>query len=198
MEVVYPWRYFDYCRDFRCISFEKRKPKAREIVTISVMCGLAVAGRTAFYAFSQFKPVIALIIITGLAFGSETGFLVGAITAFISNFFFGQGPWTPWQMFAFGIVGFVAGMINPNIKKLPLCLFGFLVTILVYGGIMNPASLFMSQNIINLKMIVASYMAGFSMDLVLVIATALFLWFIKEPIMKKLERIKIKYDLKFF
>lgn len=59
----------------------------------------------------QFKPVAAIVIISGVAFGGETGFLVGAITAFVSNFFFGQGPWTPWQMFSFGIIGFLAGIM---------------------------------------------------------------------------------------
>ena len=59
----------------------------------------------------QFKPVVALVIIAGVCFGGETGFLVGAVTGFVSNFFFGQGPWTPWQMFALGIVGFIGGIL---------------------------------------------------------------------------------------
>ena len=93
------------------LSFEKRKPQAREIVLISVLSALAVAGRCAFAAIPQFKPVAAIIIISGACFGANTGFLVGAITAFVSNFFFGQTPYTPWQMFAFGVIGFVAGLL---------------------------------------------------------------------------------------
>jgi len=173
--------------------FEKRKPKAREIVAVSVMCGLAVAGRTVFYALPQFKPVVALIIISGLCFGGETGFLVGAMTAFISNFFFGQGPWTPWQMFAFGIIGFISGIIKLDKKKIPLCLFGFFVTLLIYGGIMNPASVIMSQTKITWKMILTSYLAGLPVDIVHALSTAIFLWFISEPMIEKIERIKIKY-----
>ena len=92
-------------------AFENRKPKARELVIISSLCAIGVVGRTAFFMLPQFKPVAAIVIISGVAFGGETGFLVGAITAFVSNFFFGQGPWTPWQMFSFGIIGFLAGIM---------------------------------------------------------------------------------------
>ena len=99
-------------------AFENRKPKARELVIISSLCAIGVAGRTAFFMLPQFKPVAAIVIISGVAFGGETGFLVGAITAFVSNFFFGQGPWTPWQMFSFGIIGcllYTSGAIRRNI-----------------------------------------------------------------------------------
>lgn len=85
------------------LSFEKRKPQAREIVTLSVMCAIAVASRAAFIMVPHFKPMVGIIIITAMTFGPEAGFLTGAVSGFVSNFLFGQGPWTPWQMFAFGI-----------------------------------------------------------------------------------------------
>ena len=85
--------------------FERRKPQARELVTLAVLCAIAVAGRAAFYMLPQFKPVAAIVIIAGVCLGAQSGFLVGAVSAFVSNFFFGQGPNTPWQMFAFGIIG---------------------------------------------------------------------------------------------
>ncbi len=179
--------------------FESRKPKAREIVVISVLCGLAVAGRAAFAMLPQFKPVIALIIISGVCFGGESGFLVGAVTGFVSNFFFGQGPWTPWQMFAFGITGFLAGILFrkgfSKKTKLPLCIFGFLAALVVYGGIMNPASVIILPGKINKEMILSSYVFGMPFDLVHAASTGLFLWFISEPMTEKLERIKAKYGL---
>ena len=88
------------------ISFERRKPQARELVTIAVMSAIAVASRAAFIMVPFFKPMTGIIMITGIAFGSEAGFLTGAVSAFASNFIFGQGPWTPWQMFAYGVAGF--------------------------------------------------------------------------------------------
>ena len=179
--------------------FESRKPKARELVIISVMCAIAVAGRSAFLALPQFKPVVALVIISGVCFGGESGFLVGSVTGFVSNFFFGQGPWTPWQMFAMGIIGFIAGILFTKgiLRKTRafLCVFGFLVTLFIYGGIMNPASIIMAPTKVTWELILSSYAVGLPMDLIHAFSTAFFLWFISEPMIDKLERIKIKYGL---
>ena len=93
-------------------GFESCRPEARELVTIAVMCAIAVASRIVFIMLPGFKPVVAIIMITGMAFGPSAGFLTGAMGAFVSNFVFGQGPWTPWQMFAFGIAGFIFGLLS--------------------------------------------------------------------------------------
>ena len=182
-----------------CMVFEGRKPKARELIVISVLCAIAVAGRSAFFMLPQFKPVVALIVITGVCFGGETGFLVGAVTGFVSNFFFGEGPWTPWQMFAFGIIGFIAGILFKKgflrKTKESLCIFGFLATFIIYGGIMNPASIIMWQSKITWEMILSAYIVGMPFDLIHALSTAFFLWLISEPMIDKLERIKIKYGL---
>ena len=182
-----------------CMVFEKRKPKAREIVVISVLCAIAVAGRAAFFMLPQFKPVIAIVIIAGICFGGEAGFLVGAISGFVSNFFFGQGPWTPWQMFAFGIIGFSAGLLLKygllRRKKEALCIFGFFATFIIYGGIMNPASVIMWQNKITMEMVLSAFIMGVPFDLIHALGTAFFLWLISEPMIDKLERIKVKYGL---
>ncbi len=182
-----------------CMVFESRKPQAREVVVISVLCAIAVAGRGAFAMIPQFKPVTALVIIAGVCFGGETGFLVGAVTGFVSNFFFGQGPLTPWQMFSFGIIGFLAGICFKKgflrKTKSSLCVFGFFATFFIYGGIMNPASVIVWQNVVTQEMILTSYVTGFSFDLLHSLSTAFFLWFLSEPMMEKLERIKLKYGL---
>ncbi len=182
-----------------CMVFESRKPQARELIVISVLCAIAVAGRATFFMLPQFKPVVALVMIAGVCFGGETGFLVGAVTGFVSNFFFGQGPWTPWQMFAFGIIGFVAGILFKKgfLRKtrLSLCLCGFFATFLIYGGIMNPASVIMWQNNITWEMIYSAYLMGIPFDIVHALGTAFFLWFICEPMIDKIERIKVKYGL---
>ena len=179
--------------------FESGKPRARELVVISVMCALAVSGRAVFFMLPQVKPIIALVIISGVCFGGETGFLVGAVSGFISNFFFGHGPWTPWQMFAFGIIGFFSGLLFKNnlIKayKFTLSLFGFVATLVIYGGIMNPASIIMMQTKITKEMLISSYAVGLPLDLIHSFSTFLFLWFLAEPMIRKINRIKIKYGL---
>ncbi len=85
---------------------EESLKSKRTFTIIAVLCALGIAGRAAFFMLPQFKPVLALTIIAGVALGGETGFLVGAITMLVSNIMFSQGPWTPWQMFAMGIIGF--------------------------------------------------------------------------------------------
>ena len=125
--------------------FEKRRPRARELVVIAVMTALGVAGRAAFYMLPQFKPIAATVIITGVSLGCEAGFITGALTAFVSNMFFGQGPWTPWQMFALGLLGFISGLvfrkdIRTKTQRALLCLYGALSTFFIYGGMAAIAS----------------------------------------------------------
>ncbi len=184
------------------VSFEDRKPKVRDIVTLAVMCALAVTGRTAFFMLPNFTPVMAIVIIAGVAFGCEGGFITGAMTMFVSNFIMGQGPWTPWQMFAMGLVGFLAGLFfagssvrTRSMTKLGLCIFGALVCIVVYGGIMNPASVIMWQPNVNFSMIMASYVTGFPFDLAQATATVIALWLVARPFLEKLDRVRIKFGV---
>lgn len=146
------------------MMFEGRKPKAREIMVISVLAAIGVAGRAAFFMVPSFKPVAAIVILTGVSFGGEAGFLVGCLIMMLSNMFMGQGPWTPWQMFSFGIIGFLAGILYQKgilkARKRDLCIYGFLSVVLIYGGIMNPASILMSYGYITPASLVAFTFQG--------------------------------------
>ena len=182
------------------LVFEGRKPKARELVVIAVLCSIGVAGRAAFFMLPQFKPVLAVVIISGVAFGGETGFLVGAVTMLASNVMFSQGPWTPWQMFAMGIIGFLAGILFKKgfmrRSRGALAVFGAFSAIVIYGGIMNCSSALMwGGGALNFKVVLAYCVTGFPMDCVHAIATVFFIWVAAEPMLKKLDRIKVKYGL---
>ena len=181
------------------LIFEGRKPQARELVLIAVLVALNVAGRAAFFMLPEFKPVVAMTILAGVAFGGETGFLVGAMTMLVSNMLFSQGPWTPWQMFAMGIIGWLAGVLYRKgvlrRSRLSLCIFGVICSTIVFGGIMNPASALMWSNTINWKTILSYYVTGIPVDLVRAVATFFFLWLGAEPMLEKLDRIKTKYGL---
>lgn len=181
------------------LVFEGRKPQARELVILSVLCGLAIGGRAAFFALPGFKPVAAMVILSGVAFGGEAGFLVGAVTMLGSNVLFSQGPWTPWQMFAMGLLGLVAGVLYRKgllrRGRLSLSVFGAAVTLLLYGGIMNPASVLMYQPNPSWPMIWTAFLTGLPADLVHAAATSLFLWFLSKPMLEKLDRVKVKYGL---
>lgn len=179
--------------------FEDKDPQARELVLIAVLTAIAVAGRGAFFMIPQFKPVVAIAIITGVSLGPESGFLVGAMSGFVSNFFFAQGPWTPWQMFCFGIVGFLAGILYQKgilkISKLSLCIYGGLATFFIYGGIVDIGSLLIFNSHFSWKALLATYASGFKFNLIHASATVFFLYILSDPMLEKINRIKIKYGL---
>ena len=181
------------------VAFEGRKPQARELVILSVLSALAIGGRAVFFALPGFKPVAALVILTGVAFGAEAGFLVGAVTMLVSNVLFGQGPWTPWQMFAMGTIGLTAGILFRkgllNRDRLSLSVFGGVSIFIIYGGILNPNSVWMYQSEPTLKMILTTYITGIPADAVHAMATVFFLWFLSESMLEKLDRVKVKYGL---
>jgi len=179
--------------------FEGRKPQARELVVIAVLCAIGVAGRAVFFMLPQFKPVMALAVIAGIAFGGETGFLTGAMTMLVSNILFSQGPWTPWQMFAMGLAGFFAGLVfragflHPT--RAALCVYGGISALFIYGPIMNFASALLWQGSVNWGIFLAYCATGLPMDLIHAAGTMVFLWFVAEPMLEKLDRVKTKYGI---
>ena len=180
--------------------FEDRKPQARELIIIAVLSAIGVAGRAAFFMLPQFKPVVAIVIISAVCFGAEAGFLVGAMTGFVSNFFFAQGPWTPWQMFSFGIIGFIAGILFKKGKlqkrKISLCIYGGLSTFFIYGFLLDTATwLIFPYSNMTLEGIIPIYLSGIPFNIVHAIATVFFLAVISKPMIEKLDRIKEKYGL---
>lgn len=182
------------------VSFEKRKPKAREVVVLAVMTTIAVVSRVVFFMLPQIKPSAAIIIITGVMLGKQAGFLCGALTAFISDFAFGHGPWTPWQMMAFGLVGFTAALIFHNRRalyynKAALCIFGFFATALLYGVIMDTGTIFMIAGKPERALLISTYLAGIPFNVIHGITTAVVLWIIAAPMFQKLDRIKTKYGM---
>lgn len=179
--------------------FESRKPQARELVTIAVMCALATVSRVAFAFIPGFKPITGLIMITGIAFGAEAGFMTGAISAFASNFFYSQGPWTPWQMMAYGIGGFVAGLIfsPPRRTKRPLVLavFGFFMILLLVGPLLDCCTIFTSLSVISLEGVLLVFAQGFPANLTHAAGCAVTMLVFSKPLLEKLDRLKLKYGM---
>ncbi|AZV57181.1 ECF transporter S component [Clostridium sp. AWRP] len=111
--------------------FEKSNAGTKEIAIIATLSAFATVGRIAFAPIPNVKPVTFLVALTGFVFGPYEGFLVGSTTAFLSNIFFGQGPWTPWQMFSWGLVGIIAGFWGKRGKKVSA--FKFSVVCFLFG-----------------------------------------------------------------
>lgn len=181
-------------------SFERRKPKSREIVVLAVMTSIAVVSRIMFFMIPEMKPSAAIIIITGIMLGKQAGFLCGVLTAFLSDFVFGQGPWTPWQMIAFGLIGLISAALffereGLYLNKLLLCVYGFLIVTLLYGFLLDTGTVFMSVDEPTREAFIDAYLAGIVINVIHGFTTALVLWFVALPMIHKLERIKIKYGM---
>ncbi len=179
------------------MMFEKRKPQARELVVLSVMIALAVIGRVAI-PIPHFKAAFAIIMLTGIAFGPEAGFVVGAITAFASNFFYGQGAYMPWQMMAYGAGGMLAGFVfigNKKRKPWVMAIFGFLAVVFWTGPLLDTSHIFIMMPEINVSTITASLASGFPVNVSQGLCTAIMMFIFGRPLLEKLDRIKQKYGI---
>ena len=247
--------------------FERRKPRAREVVLIAMMSALTVTSHTFFHIAFPVQIGTAMVIISGISLGPEAGFLIGAMSRFVCNFYMGQGAWTPWQMFCWGLLGFLAGLaFNREISKqnsisnfkkmmapvlcvifselvayisflvwpgndktffgwrvylfgiiglllavifqkgklkadnITMAVFTFVVTFVIYGGIMNFAAMCLSMNEpgslgIGVKALKALYVSGVGYDFYHALTAAICVFVIGTPMVNKLERIKIKYGI---
>lgn len=180
------------------MAFEGKKPQARELVVIAVMCTLAIVGRVAI-PIPNFKAAFAIIMISGIAFGPQTGYVVGAITALVSDFFYGQGAYMPWQMMAYGAGGMLAGFIfqSKRLKRTPwtMAIVGFLLVLLWIGPLLDCAHLFLMMPEINKSTVFASLASGFPVNISQATSTVLIMLVFGRPLLDKLERIKLKYGM---
>ena len=179
------------------IKFEKSQSSAREIIVIAVMTALAVVGRLVFVAIPGFKPVTAIVIITAIAYGKDAGFLTGAMSALVSNIYFGQGPWTPFQMVAWGFIGFLAGVLFSKSDKPKMWL---LIVIGIIGGVifsmmMDVWTVFSIDGAFNLSRYLVAVSTSFPFMAVYAGSNAIFLVLLTKPILEKLNRVKIKYGV---
>ena len=180
------------------MAFEGRKPQARELVVIAVMCAIAVVARVAI-PIPHFKPIFAIVILSAVAFGPESGFMIGAIGAFASNFFYGQGAYTPWQMFGYGAAGLLAGLLYQkgiiSRKKLPLAIFGFFCCVLWVGPLLDSSSVFLATTEVSLAAAIPFYISGLPVNAMQGLCTFITIFFFGEPLLEKLDRVKKKYGM---
>lgn len=178
------------------ITFEVKRTSAREVVIIGVMVALSVIGRIIFTATPGFKPIAAIVIISGVAFGGDVGFIVGALGALISNFYFGQGPWTPFQMFSFGFVGFISGLVRLNSASKLNLLYIVLVGILggvLYSVLIDYYTTVSVDKVFSFSRYIIFLSNGLPFMIIYSVSNALFLLILYVPLTKKLVRIKEKY-----
>jgi Prenyltransferase and squalene oxidase repeat len=119
--------------------YERSRPTSQVVALVAALAALAIAGRVAFAAFPNVKPTTDIVIFAGYALGPAPGFAVGALTAVVSNFWFGQGPWTPWQMAGWGLCGILGAalaMVRPRVGRFTLAAVCALAGV-AYGALLN-------------------------------------------------------------
>lgn len=177
-------------------SFVHKESSSKELTVLAVMIAVSAAGRFIFAWLPGFKPITAITVIVAIWLGKEAGFVVGSLSAVVSNFYFGQGPWTPFQMFAWGLLGFLAGLVaKPLIKsKVLLCVFGALAGI-IYSLTMDIWTILWADGSFNVSRYIAAVISALPVTAEYAVSNIIFLLILAKPIGDKLERIKRKYGL---
>ncbi len=179
------------------LSFEHRKPAAREVVLIAVMTAFSAAGRVIFAAIPFFKPVTAIVVMAAMYFGPQAGFMTGAMSALISNIWFGQGAWTPFQMFCWGFIGWLAGVLNRRgwlEKPLPLCIYGAAAGAL-YSLVMDIWTVFSADGAFTVARWLQVLMTSLPLTVVYCVSNVVFLLLLRKPLGRKLHRLKTKFGV---
>lgn len=178
------------------LRFEKGRNNARELAVIAVMTAFSIVGRLVFAPIPGFKPVTAMTMITGVALGPESGFMVGSMTALVTNFYYGQGPWTPFQMFAWGILGFFSGFLGLKKKpKLPVLCVAGAVGGLLFSFLMDLWVVLAPGGDWSFSGYAAIFAAGLPVAALYSVSNVIFLLILAKPFLSKLDRIKKKYGL---
>lgn len=180
-------------------AFETRRPQARELVILAVMAALAAVSRVAFVFLPYFKPLTGIVMLTAVAFGPQAGFLTGSMAIFASNFFFSQGPWTPWQMFAYGMAGFLAGAAFHGRPKwqnpLVMGVFGFLAVALLVGPLLDSCTVFTMLTTVTWEGVLLVYAQGVPVNLMHGAGTAVTIAVLGKALLGKLSRLQTKYGM---
>lgn len=178
---------------FSC-GFERRRTGTRRLILVAVMTALSVLGRFIFGAIPAFKPITAVVVITAMYIGSEAGFLTGALSAVISNFYYGQGPWTPFQMLSWGLIGLFAGLLGSPLRKnrALMSIYGLFAGA-AYSLVMDVWNVLWYNGSFNPSLYSAAVLAALPHTIAYALSNVVFLNVLARPFGEKLARVKIKY-----
>lgn len=166
------------------------------LIILASMTALSVLGRFIFAPLPFFKPVTAIVVITGMYLGAESGFLCGALSAILSNIMFGQGPWTPFQMFTWGIIGLFAGLMAGILKRnrIILSVFGVLAGVL-FSFTMDIWTVLWWDGKFSFSRYLTALASAAGVTAVYAVSNVIFFWLLARPLGSKLERIIVKYGI---
>ncbi|WP_245585832.1 ECF transporter S component [Paenibacillus pinihumi] len=179
------------------VRFERKSFHAESMVMIAMMAAIAAVGRVPFVSLPSVQPTSFVIIVSALVLGPEVGFIVGSVAAVVSNLFLGQGPWTPWQMFCWGMMGFSAGLLRHQLwmgTRFGRVAFGFVWGFL-FGWIMNIWYIIGYFGEMTWHTFAMAYAASFYFDLAHALSNVFFLGLFAARWIKILTRMKVKYGV---
>lgn len=175
-------------------EFERRALGSKEVALVAMLGTISAVLRVAFAAVPNVQPCTFLIICSGYVFGPVAGFMVGSTTALVSNFFLGQGPWTPYQMLAWGLVGVSAALLRRfRPGTLGLVLFGVLSGYL-YGWMVSAWYWASFTYPLTFRTFIAYQLTGVWLDTFHAAGNALFLWLFGMKTVKILERFRRRFN----
>lgn len=181
------------------LSLEKKKMKTRELVAIACVVALAIVGRAALFMFPQIKLTCAIVILAAISFGPYVGFLCGSLSMFISNIFFGQGAYTPFQMFGMGLAAFLCGLIfykkSYGRNRWTVAIIGGILCFAVYGFIVDSSSALFFSAAPTIKTMLPVYISGLSFNAIHAVTTLVALFVATPYIQDTFDRIAKKYGL---
>ncbi len=173
--------------------YEQSKPTVESIVLIAVLTAIATVGRLILMSIPAVNLASFVIIMVGVVFGKEEGFLVGALTALVSGIFMGMGYWVIFQMLAWGLMGASAGYLASRFDSLPFRFIFGLAWGFLYGWITDVSAIFYSGTALQISPIIALYINGFTYDLTHGVTNAVLLVVLYDWFKKMFTRAKVKY-----
>ncbi len=178
--------------------FEDSNITSKEVALIGILAAITAASRIPFAALPNIKPCTFLIIVTGLVFGSLAGAMVGSLTAAVSNMFFGQGPWTPWEMFAWATVGVIAGWVGkryPNAGVRDVILLGIVLG-MTYNTIMDFYS-WITMYRADLNMLLPTLGLGLPFGALHIAVNVIFAVILGKPVLALFRRFQQRFHVSY-
>lgn len=179
-----------------CLVKTARHRSAGFISITAVLTALSVVGRIVFTPLAGFKPCTAIIIIAGVSLGADAGFICGALTALISNIYFGQGMWTFFQMVSWGLIGVLSGILRSQLGKHKWQMYPFgAFSGVLYSFIMDVFSVIWQDDGFNLARFVAYAAGSAPFCAVYAFSNVVFLLILGPRMIRSIGRVVLKYDL---
>ena len=179
--------------------YERTHPDTRVLALVATLAALAALGRVAFAPLPNVKPTTDIVLIAGLVLGGAPGFMVGAVAALASNLFFGQGPWTPWQMAAWGLIGVAGALLaratrGREIGRVTLAVACGLAG-LAFGAIMNLHLWVTYSGDHSLAKLAAYFATSLPFDIAHATGNVLFCLAFGPALVRALRRFRTRFDI---